>query len=347
MARDTRAAFLRALAPQLSAIERAYLQAVMDQRSAALQTSVEAMTRRLMETGNLEQAMLDARAILLFYERGFYADLDRKIQETFYSGGAYQLSLLPKRSSNTAPRMVARFDPGNPRAERWMSTRSARLISEISEDTEVLVRETLAEAVQENRPYRRTARDLTGTTQGNELRGGLIGLHSSEARAVRNARRDLEGLDTRYFSREARDKRFDPTIRKAMDEGKPLSTDLIARATGRYSDILLKKRGERIARTEGNKAANAGRREAIQQLIDSGKIRADLVTKVWRATIGKHTRESHLALNGQEVPFDGKFISPVTGAALDHPHDENAPAAEVLNCRCNAAYRIRWSEIAR
>ncbi|CAM4397655.1 phage minor head protein [Palleronia rufa] len=139
-----------------------------------------------------------------------------------------------------------------------------------------------------------------------------------------------------------RDKRFDKTVRKAIEEGKPLDAAMVDKITGRYSDRMLKYRGDVIARTEGNKAMNAGRHEATQQMVDDGKVPPDAVTKIWDATPGKFTRDSHLALNGTEVRWGQPFVSPVTGAMLDHPHDENAPPSETVNCRCSERIRIDW-----
>lgn len=345
MARDTRAAFLRALAQVEPRVARAFEAAIMDVRSTAQQRVIEEAIRRAIETGNIAQGVQEVAGALQL-GREFWAPLDKSIQEAFEAGATYQLSLLPKRPSNTAPQLVARFDPRNPRAERWTRENAAQRITEITEDTRLVIRDALTEAAEAQRPYRAVTRDLIGTTQGNERKGGLIGLHSSQARAVRNARADLENLSTDYFRRERRDKRFDGTVRKAIKEEKPLSRADISRITGRYSDRLLQLRGETIARTEGNKAMVAGRVEAIEQLIDSGKVRPDLITKVWRATIGQFTRDHHLAMNGTEVKWGEKFISPKTGYPMDHPHDENAPAVDVVNCRCTMATRIAWHRMA-
>lgn len=346
MARDTRAAFFRALAEVEPRIAEAFEAAIQDVRSTAQRRAIEEAIERAIRTGNIGRGVQEVQAALQLGQE-FFAPLDRAIQEAFETGAVYQLSLLPKRPSNTAPALVARFDPRNPRAERWTRENAGRLITEIAEDTEATIREALTEAVEVQRPYRRVARDLIGTTQGNERKGGLIGLHSSQARAVRNARRDIENLDPAYFNRQRRDRRLDPLVRRAIREGKPLAQADIDRVTSRYADRLLRLRGETIARTEGNKAANAGRTEAIEQLIDSGKVQAEHVTKVWRATIGKFTREHHLALNGTEVKWGEKFISPETGFPMDHPHDEDAPPVDTVNCRCTMATRINWAAMAQ
>lgn len=106
--------------------------------------------------------------------------------------------------------------------------------------------------------------------------------------------------------------------------------------TGRYKDRLLQLRGETIARTETLASLNAGKEEGIRQLIDSGKVQRSAVKKVWRATGDDRTRDSHMALNGEEVGIDTAFTSPLTGAQMMYPHDTSrgAPASETIGCRC-------------
>lgn len=346
MARDTRAAFLRALAEVEPRIARAFEEAILDVRSTAQARAIEEAIRRAIETGDIARGVQEVTAALQLGNE-FFAPLDRAIQEAFEAGAAYQLSTLPGKSSrNTAPRLAVRFQGRNPRAERWTRERAATLITEIAEDTRTTIRETIAEAVEQTLPYRSVTRSLIGTTEGNERRGGLIGLHSTQARAVRNARAEIEALDPVYFNRARRDRRFDPMVRRAIREGRALNRSDVDRITGRYSDRLLKLRGETISRTEGNKAMNAGRHEAIQQMIDAGTVRQELVSRIWDATISARTRDSHLALNGTEVPWGRPFVSPVTGATLEHPHDENAPPGETVNCRCTERIRIDWAGMA-
>ncbi|WP_165775068.1 phage minor head protein [Mameliella alba] len=342
MAKDTRAAFLQAIEPRLNAMERAFVEAFLDMRSAAAQRTIDEIIQRYLETGDLNAAVRDLEAGINFAMRGFYAPLDQQMFETFIQGGAYQAGLLPKRRSNSAPVVVYRFDARSDRALDWTRRQSARLITELSDDTRIVVRETLSAGADANRTYRQIRSDLIGKQEDGKRKGGALGLHSRQARAVRSARDDLENLDARYFTRALRDKRFDRTVRKAIEAGEPLSRADIDRIAGRYSDRLLQARGRMVARTEGNKAAAQGRVEAVQQMIEQGKIEARFITKRWVATVGKFTRDHHLALNGQEVKWGEPFISPKTGYPLAHPHDEGAPGEDVVNCRCVMLTDIDW-----
>lgn len=378
MPRDTRRRFLEELAKVEPRIADAFAAAIQDIRSASQLRAIEAAIERGYATGNIARAVQEvSTAINLGSE--FFAPLDRQIVEAFIEGGAYQVGLLPKRPPNTAPRLVARFDHRNPRAEAWTRRNTGRLIAEITRDTENVIRETITAGFEENRGQRAIALDLIGRTEGNQRTGGLIGLHSRQAAAVRKARAELMAdkslvnaeilkmtkiekwrkrpadevraeavrrVRYSYFTRDRRDKRFDATVRKAITAGKPLSAADVDNITARYSDRLLQLRGATIARTEGNKAMQAGRTEAMQQLIDSGKVPASAVSKIWDAVIGPRTRDSHIGLNGQEVKWGEPFVSPVTGALLDHPHDEDAPGSEVISCRCTMRTRIDYTQLA-
>lgn len=173
--------------------------------------------------------------------------------------------------------------------------------------------------------------------------GGFIGLNSQQAGYVTNARNELRNLDAGYFDRTKRDKRFDGLVRRAIKDGKPLSVADVERITGRYSDRLLKLRGDNIARTEGITALRAGRHEGYAQLIESGKVAPDRVTVVWDSTgPDGRTRSDHLAMEGQTVKFGKPFIAP-DGSQMHFPGDISLGASgdQTINCRCLAAYRIK------
>ncbi|WP_422073892.1 phage minor head protein [Tranquillimonas rosea] len=328
MARDSRAAYLRALEQVSPQLRQAFEEAVQNARNAIVARVLEEAIAR----GDIQFA-----TDILSRQEYFKAPLDQSIVEIFNAGGAYQASLVPKRRTNTAPMMQARFDVLNDRGINTARRLAGDLITEITEDTRTTIRETITAGLEANRPYRSIRRDLIGTRQGNQMRGGALGLHSRQAQAVRAARQELEsGNYGAYLARsgEVRDKRFDKMIRRAREEGRSLSADDVDKITARYADGMLRHRARMIVRTEGHKAMQAGRSEATQQMIDDGRIRPELITKRWVATVGKHTRDHHLALNGTTVGWNEKFISPKTGFAMDRPHDPDAPPVDTVGCRC-------------
>lgn len=90
----------------------------------------------------------------------------------------------------------------------------------------------------------------------------------------------------------------------------------------------------RIARTEGHRIQNSAADDAAHLAKDRG---ADVV-KQWDSTLDGHTRDSHVAVDGQIRELDEEF-----GNGLMFPGDPRGPAAEVVNCRCAYLQRARWA----
>ena len=81
----------------------------------------------------------------------------------------------------------------------------------------------------------------------------------------------------------------------------------------------------RITCTEGHRIQNQASFDAGMKAIERG---ADLV-KVWDATLDGLTRASHRHVDGEVREMDEKFSN-----GLMLPLDPNAPASEVVQCRC-------------
>ena len=337
MAADSRRAYEEALARLDPSLRRAFEDAIRDVRSAAKVAAIEEAA-----------AVGDWRAVveIMRMDERVFDRLDREIQNAFYQGGVYQLAHLGGRGAA----LLVRFQGRHPRAEAWARERGSGLVSEIVADQREVIREAVVEGLAEGNNPRKTALDIVGRVDGGSRSGGVVGLHSTQARWVAALRRELADPATAsgYFDRRARDKRFDGTVRRAIRDGKPVSQADIDRIAGRYADRLLKLRGDMIARTESIAALNAGRMEAIEQMIERGEVPRDAVTVTWSATMDGRTRDLHRIMNGQKVDFGEAFVSP-TGARLRHPGDTSlgAQGEDVINCRCYAAPRIDWLSLAR
>ncbi|GGX63260.1 hypothetical protein GCM10007385_35490 [Tateyamaria omphalii] len=341
MARQTLAAFQAELAKIEPTLARAFAEAMADVRSTAQRDLIIAA----IERGDVEGVV---QAIRL--GREFFAPLDARIEDAFRQGAIWQLTQLPKKAGPEGTNLIVRFDQRNPRAEQWTRDRGARFISEVTEDQRTLVRETVQQGIADGAGADKIARRLIGTTQGNQRKGGVIGLHSKQASAVARARDELSDPASMrgYLRRKRRDGRFDRTVLKAIREERALSSREIDKITGRYADRLLQTRGRRIARTEAHNAFSAGRNEAVMQMVDSGQVPPTAVKLVWQSTPSLRTRDTHRAMNGQEVPFGIAFQSP-SGALMMYPGDGSlgAPAEELVNCRCGVRPEIDFVSLAR
>jgi len=158
---------------------------------------------------------------------------------------------------------------------------------------------------------------------------------------VLNAREELENLDSNYFTRKRRDRRFDSIVRKAIDADKPMSAADINRITGRYSDRLLELRGTTIGRTEALSSMNEASDEALRQVVQQGLAPPEAVLRIWDAAGDSKTRASHVAMDMQERGLDETFTAG-SGASLMHPGDSShgAGAGEIINCRCIVTHKI-------
>lgn len=294
---------------------------------------------RALERGDVQGAV-----DIIYVEEAAFREFQETLEQGYADGGAAQIIDLGRLEDQEGNRFVFRFSARNPRAERIIREYSSQRITAIVEDQRQAVRQSLEEGLSRGRNPRATALDLVGRIErrSQRRRGGIIGLSAQDERAVSSARRELEGGEFSYYlRRDRRDRRFDAAIHNAMREGRPLTHTQIQRFTGRYSDRLLRLRGETIARTETLSALNMGRFQAIAQLVDTGKVRRQDVTLVWNAARDLRTRDTHRALNGESVKFGEAFVSP-RGARLRYPGDPQAPASEIVNCRCNLRVRVDY-----
>ncbi|KAF0675075.1 phage minor head protein [Profundibacterium mesophilum] len=294
-----------------------------------------------IERGDIEQAF----RVLRMDQAAFAPVLD-ELEAAFVEGGETVIDTAPIR---TVRGLGVRFDGRHDRAIEWMRNRGARLVDEMGQQAQRVIADTVADGLESNRGVRTVALDLVGTKGGgNSRRGGLLGLHTIQAGAVRNARRELrEGNFSAYLRRERRDRSFDRSIAKAAREGTQLAASDIDKLTRRYSERLLKLRSENVARTETIGALNAGRYEAAAQMVYSGRLPESAVSFVWQSTPSRRTRDTHRAMNGQKIRFGEAFTSP-SMARLRFPGDASlgAPASEIVNCRCGARTEVNWLSLA-
>lgn len=88
----------------------------------------------------------------------------------------------------------------------------------------------------------------------------------------------------------------------------------------------------RYARTAITGAENAGRIDGYHRAEEHGI----KVKKVWLATMDDRTRDSHVAMDGEECDIDEKFSN-----GCMHPGDPNcSDPSEVWNCRCTMITKV-------
>lgn len=309
---------------------------------SVLRTSAE--VRRVAEAiqaGNIAAA-LDA----LHLDPAAYGPLQDAIAQAYAEGGQNALTALPKRDP-TGAALIIRFTTRNRRAEDWLRSHSADLVTHIIDDQRDAIRARLTAGMERGENPRTTALDIVGRVnrQTGKREGGVIGLTAQQEQFVRTARDELASGDPEamrhYLTRARRDKRFDRTIAKASREEQAPPAETVRKAVDAYQRRLLQLRGEMIGRTESLSALNAAQYEALQQAVDSGQLQASQIRRVWSSAGDLRVRHTHRALDGDTAGLNEPFRSP-SGALIRFPGDPQAPAAERINCRCWTMPRVDW-----
>jgi len=209
-----------------------------------------------------------------------------------------------------------------------MQQERLRLIRNFTADQREATRSALTDGIR---------RGLNPRDQARMFRDS-IGLTGRQQAAVNNYRRLLEEGNSEALQRQLRDRRFDPTVRRAIRTGEPLTTAQIDRMVSRYSDRMRSYRATVIARTEALRAVHQGTEELYRQAIDEGHLNSDQLMRTWHDADDRRVRASHNRLDGLERRIGDTF--PGDEGPLRFPGDPEAPAAETVQCRCVLSTRI-------
>jgi hypothetical protein len=225
--------------------------------------------------------------------------------------------------------IIIEFDQTNPFVVNALRTNQVQLVQGINAQQTAAIRESLNQAAQTGANPRETAR----------LFRQSIGLTPNQVRAVGNFERELRSLDRNALNKLLRDKRFDPTIIRAIRDGRPLTEAQVQRMTGVYRQRYIKFRSEVIARTEALRSVHEGNDAMFRQAIRDGQVDPNNLTREWNTALDERVRGSHRAMHGQTRGVDEPFESGA-GFSLMYPGDVNAPPEETIQCRCTVGTRM-------
>lgn len=252
----------------------------------------------------------------------------KELTEAVAEGGRRVFTIVPKGAIN----QLHFFNSLDPNVIRELNVHYIRLVSDISNVTRTAIYQNLeANIVAGNNP-RQMAVEIKK----------MIGLTPNQEAAVRNYRRGLQMGDLSTLESALRDKRFDSSLFRTIQNGGSLSPEKIENMTNRYRERMLKYRATIIARTEAMRAISMGEWQSLNQAEDEGSLTVELL-RFWVSAKDERTRYSHREiprLNAKGVAIKGSFITP-RGYLLRYPRDPSAPAEETVNCRCRVIYRVK------
>lgn len=172
-----------------------------------------------------------------------------------------------------------------------------------------------------------------------------IGLTENQWRAVANYRTALERVGSDpdaqavALGRALRDRRGDAQVQRAIRDGRPIPKAKVDWLVERYTARYVKYRAEVIGRTEALRAVHQGTEEMYAQAIESGEIRAEQIERKWVTRLDGRERRTHKFLSGQKRGWGEPFVT--ENGTIRYPGDPQAPASEVIQCRCALTTRIK------
>lgn len=270
----------------------------------------------LLERGRLDDALtLALRRV---------PNLGTQYMNSFFAAATDTAAFLGKNLDQ----IVIDFDQTNPFAVRVARENQLRLVREFTAKQVEATRAALLEGVQTGANPIAQARNFRDS----------IGLTKSQLQSVQNYRRSLEAGERSALDRALRDKRFDPTVQRAIDSGKPLTRTQIDRMVARYNERFVIHRSKVIARTEALKSVHQGKQAMYEQAIENGDLDPQNLENEWQTSLRENVRDSHSAMHGQKRPFGEMFVSG-DGHFAPHPGAFNV-AAEDIQCVCTLSTRI-------
>lgn len=306
------------IAREEARVRRAFRRFLDDVRSEPVLREV----RRVLQAGDVGAALQIADAHVV--------RLGAVIPRVFQEVGVREADALVSQLGARTAAVTIGFDPTFPRAANLMRHNRLQFVQQFTSIQREATRAALTEALTTGAGPIRAARAFRDS----------IGLTSKQLEAVENYRRLLELGDAEALQRGLRDRRFDPSVRRAVETGEPLGNRRIQRMVAQYRSRYLQMRAETIARTETQRVANQAREEALHQTLEQAGLSESNVVRTWRATLDTRTRDTHASMSGQKRGPREAFQSP-SGAQLMYPGDPAAPASEVVNCRCVVVVSVK------
>ena len=146
------------------------------------------------------------------------------------------------------------FDPIDPAVTAAQAEARDEFVQQLANSVEAVIDQDIRQGI-------------TGGLNATEIAEVIqdtLGLTARQAMAVENFRVLLQNGSPAALNRALRDRRFDPTIQRAID-GDVLTDAQIDKMVARYTERSIAHRARTIARQEALTAANAGRAAAWQQ----------------------------------------------------------------------------------
>jgi hypothetical protein len=303
----------------------------------AFNVAIQAARRQVNVTALIEaldRGDLGAAVRLLQLPQGVLFPLEDAIRAAYVEGG--------KMVAIAAPSALIGFNGSTPGAVAWLQELSSTRIQGIVDDTLEATRAALVAGRDQGMGSKAIARMITGTKQGTQRVGGILGLTTQQTDSIMAGRAKLASGDPKlmreYLNLKLRDRRYDAQIKKAIAEGRAITGPQLDRILEAHKSKAMAYRGKLIAKNETFSALEAGRYDAMSQALENPDVES--VECRWQWNLSEFPREDHVAMSGTIIQHGEYFVFP-DGARLRYPHDPAGGAKHGAGCRCIGIWRVR------
>jgi hypothetical protein len=303
----------------------------------AFNVAIQAARRQVNVTALIEaldRGDLGPAVRLLQLPQGVLFPLEDAIRAAYVEGG--------KMVAIAAPSALIGFNGSTPGAVAWLQELSSTRIQGIVDDTLEATRAALVAGRDQGMGSKAIARMITGTKQGTQRVGGILGLTTQQTDSIMSGRAKLASGDPKlmreYLNLKLRDRRYDAQIKKAIAEGRAITGPALDRILEAHKSKALAYRGKLIAKNETFSALEAGRYEAMSQALENQDVEG--ISVKWQHNLSEVPREDHVAMSGTVIQHGEYFVFP-DGARLRYPHDPAGGAKHGAGCRCIGIWRVR------
>ena len=234
--------------------------------------------------------------------------------------------------------LEVRFDMANPAMFETFHQYKDRLITNLTSDLQNNVKQIIVDNINAGNNPQEAARLITTNLKDS------FGLTDHQERAVQNFKYLLESRPKEAMTRMLRDKRFDPSIVRAIEQNEKISAEKIEQMVNRYRERFLRYRATTISRTESIRIMNESNRQLWRNMVDQGTVDETKIKRFWVSTQDDRTRDWHRnigSLNPEGVGMYEPFKT--TLGPLMYPGDSGSAGslpANIINCRCYVFMRL-------
>lgn len=256
----------------LEAVEKSRDSVNMSELSQAILIGDEFIAYQATNVDNFENELLDTLTI--------------EVQNAFKAGVDSALKELPESKKTMVSIVLAKQELSftNTAAQEYFDAVGAALITNISEQTRIAIRQIIRDAIANNLPVSTVAKTIRE----------IVGLNSIQERAIARQR-------------------------QALTE-KGVKQSVIEATIARRIKKMIKTRAETIARTETGRAVGAGRQQMWDEMVSEGVAEPDTLKK-WNTSRDERVGEDHGPMHNITTLINEPFYIGVTGQSVQQPRE--------------------------